>query len=50
MQQKDGKPPRKPVRDDGWRLPNALWAAMEPLLPPRPKHPLGCHNPRVPAL
>ena len=21
---------------------------MEPLLPPRPKHPLGCHNPRVP--
>jgi transposase len=21
---------------------------MEPLLPARPKHPLGCHNPRVP--
>jgi transposase len=21
---------------------------MEPLLPPRPEHPLGCHNPRVP--
>jgi len=21
---------------------------MERLLPPRPKHPLGCHNPRVP--
>jgi transposase len=21
---------------------------MEPLLPPRPRHPLGCHNPRVP--
>lgn len=21
---------------------------MEPLLPPRPKHPLGCHRPRVP--
>lgn len=21
---------------------------MEPLLPPRPKHPLGRHNPRVP--
>ena len=36
------------VRDDGWRLPDALWAKMEPLLPPRPKHPLGCHNPRVP--
>jgi transposase len=22
--------------------------AYEPLLPPRPSHPLGCHNPRVP--
>ena len=39
---------RRRVRDDGWRLPDALWAKMEPLLPPRPKHPLGCHNPRVP--
>jgi transposase len=36
------------VTDDGWRLPDALWAKMEPLLPERPKHPLGCHNPRVP--
>jgi putative transposase len=36
------------VRDDGWRLPDVLWARMEPLLPPRPKHPLGCHTPRVP--
>jgi transposase len=36
------------VRDAGWRLPDALWAKMEPLLPPRPQHPLGCHNPRVP--
>ena len=36
------------VRDDGWRLPDELWARMEPLLPPRPAHPLGCHNPRVP--
>src|ERR671933_1754815 len=36
------------VRDDGWRLPDALWAQMAPLLPPRPQHPLGCHNPRVP--
>jgi transposase len=33
---------------DGWRLPDVLWAKMEPLLPPRPRHPLGCHNPRVP--
>jgi putative transposase len=48
MKQMNGKQPRKPVRDDGWRLPDALWAEMEPLLPPRPKHPLGCHNPRVP--
>lgn len=36
------------MRDDGWCLPDGLWARMEPLLPPRPVHPLGCHNPRVP--
>jgi putative transposase len=36
------------ARDDGWRLPDALWARMAPLLPERPRHPLGCHNPRVP--
>jgi putative transposase len=35
-------------QDDGWRLPEELWAKMHPLLPPRPPHPLGCHNPRVP--
>jgi len=35
------------VRDDGWRIPDAAWERMEPLLPPRPAHPLGCHNPRV---
>jgi transposase len=34
--------------DDGWRIPDEVWAEMEPLLPPRPVHPLGCHNPRVP--
>jgi len=34
--------------DDGWRLPDEVWAQMEPLLPPRKPHPLGCHNPRVP--
>jgi transposase len=39
---------RRRVGDDGWRLPDDLWAMMEPLLPPRPRHPLGCHNPRVP--
>jgi putative transposase len=35
-------------RDDGWRMPDWLWGKVEPLLPARPKHPLGCHNPRVP--
>ena len=36
------------ARDDGWRIPDEVWERMEPLLPPRPAHPLGCHNPRVP--
>ena len=36
------------VSDDGWRIPDWVWALMEPLLPERPSHPLGCHNPRVP--
>lgn len=36
------------VADDGWRIPDQVWAQMEPLLPGRPAHPLGCHNPRVP--
>lgn len=38
------------IKDDGWRLPDALWARMEVLLPvhePKP-HPLGCHRQRVP--
>lgn len=35
-------------KDDGWRLTDELWAKMQPLLPARPPHPLGCHNPRVP--
>src|SRR3954452_15095271 len=35
-------------RDDGWRMPGWLWERIEPLLPERPSHPLGCHNPRVP--
>ena len=33
---------------DDWCIPDELWARIEPLLPPRPAHPLGCHNPRVP--
>jgi putative transposase len=36
-----------PAHDDQWRIPDALWCRIEPLLPPRPPHPLGCHNPRV---
>ena len=35
------------LKDDGWRIPDEVWERMEPLLPPRPPHPLGCHNPRV---
>lgn len=34
--------------DDGWRIPDALWEKIEPLLPPPPPHPLGCHRQRVP--
>ena len=36
------------IQDSGWRIPDALWEQMVRLLPPRPSHPLGCHNPRVP--
>ena len=35
-------------RDDGWRVPDRTWERMVALLPARPSHPLGCHNPRVP--
>lgn len=37
------------TKDDGWRIPDALWEKMKPLLPiPTPKpHPLGCHRRRV---
>jgi transposase len=37
------------VRDDDWRIPDELWERMKPLLPPPKPHPLGCHNPSVPA-
>jgi transposase len=30
-----------------WGMPDALWERIQPLLPPRPTHPLGCHRPRV---
>ena len=36
------------TNDDGWRLSEKLWKQIEPLLPARKTHPLGCHNPRVP--
>ena len=36
------------TKDDGWRLNDKLWKQLEPLLPARKAHPLGCHNPRVP--
>jgi transposase len=35
-------------RDDRWRIPDWLWEKVEPLLPPRPPHPLGCCRSRVP--
>ena len=38
---------RRTVTDDGWRIPDDLLALIEPLLPPPPSHPLGCHRPRV---
>jgi putative transposase len=34
------------VRRD-WRIPAELWERIQPLLPPRKPHPLGCHRPRV---
>ncbi len=36
-------------QDDGWRIPDELWAKLEPLLPKHrsKRHPLGCHRPRV---
>lgn len=36
-----------PLLKDGWLIPDAMWALVEPLLPARKKHPLGCHNPRA---
>ena len=34
-------------RDGGWRMPGWLWERIEPLLPGRPWHRLGCHDARV---
>jgi putative transposase len=35
-------------RNDWWRMPDWLWAKIEPLLPPAPVHPLGTHRRGVP--
>jgi transposase len=43
------KTKRKVLYQDKWRIPDALWEKIEPLLPPGKPHPLGCHNPPVPA-
>jgi transposase len=40
------KRPKQPPSNK-WRISDALWAEIEPLLPPRKQHPLGCHRPRV---
>ena len=37
----------QPVHDDQWRIPDALWERIVPLLPLRPPHRCGGHNPRV---
>lgn len=36
------------TKEDRWRVSDALWKQMEPLLPSGKPHPLGCHRPRVP--
>ena len=37
------------AKDDGWRIPDALWGKMASLIPPpKKKHPYGNHNPRIP--
>lgn len=41
------RPKSKPSYTDPWRIPDALWEKIEPLLPPGKPHPLGCHNPAV---
>ena len=40
---------KNPEADLEWRIPDELWARIEPLLPPGKLHPLGCHNPSVDA-
>ena len=35
-------------RNDRWRMPDWLWAKIEPLLPSAPAHPLGTHRRGIP--
>ena len=40
-------PEEREKSHDDWRIPDALWERILPLLPPRKPHPLGCHRSRV---
>ena len=33
-----------PDADPAWRIPDALWERIAPLVPPGKPHPLGCHK------
>ena len=39
----------KKAKDDGWRISDGLWEEMKPFISPGKPHPLGCHNPAIPA-
>jgi transposase len=39
---------KKEKQDDRWRMSDAPWQRIEPLLPAPKRHSLGCHRPRVP--
>lgn len=39
--------PKKAKVFSGYRVTDALWERIEPLLPPGKPHPLGCHRPPV---
>jgi transposase len=41
------KPTRPRAVARGYQISDDLWARIEPLLPPPPRHPLGCHRQRV---
>lgn len=45
----DSRARLKTVEDDSWRISDALWARIKPLLPASRPHPLGCHNPAADA-